>query len=32
MPNEVVLEDCRVPAENLVGAEGHGLDLASISS
>jgi acyl-CoA dehydrogenase len=27
LPNEVVLEDCRLPAENLLGAEGRGLDL-----
>jgi acyl-CoA dehydrogenase len=27
VPNEVVLEDCRVPAENLLGQEGRGLDL-----
>jgi acyl-CoA dehydrogenase len=27
VPNEVVLEDCRVPAENLLGEEGRGLDL-----
>ncbi len=27
VPNEVVLEDCRVPAENLLGAEGQGLAL-----
>ena len=28
IPNDVMLEDCEVPAENLVGAEGQGLDLA----
>ncbi len=28
IPNEVHLEDCRVPAENLVGEEGRGLELA----
>jgi acyl-CoA dehydrogenase len=28
IPNEVHLEDCYVPAENLVGAEGQGLQLA----
>jgi acyl-CoA dehydrogenase len=28
IPNDVTLEDCEVPAENLVGAEGQGLDLA----
>ena len=27
VPNEVVMEDCRVPAENLLGEEGRGLDL-----
>ena len=27
VPNEVVLEDCRVPAENLLGEEGRGLHL-----
>jgi acyl-CoA dehydrogenase len=27
VPNEVVLEDCRVPAENLLGEEGRGLNL-----
>ena len=27
VPNEVVLEDCTVPAENLVGEEGRGLSL-----
>jgi acyl-CoA dehydrogenase len=28
IPNDVVLEDCEIPAENLVGAEGQGLELA----
>ena len=28
IPNDVTLEDCEVPGENLVGAEGQGLDLA----
>jgi acyl-CoA dehydrogenase len=28
VPNDVVFEDCHLPAENLVGAEGQGLDLA----
>jgi len=28
IPNEVHLEDCYVPADNLVGAEGQGLQLA----
>jgi acyl-CoA dehydrogenase len=28
IPNDVVFEDCEIPAENLVGAEGQGLDLA----
>ena len=28
VPNDVVFEDCEIPAENLVGAEGQGLDLA----
>jgi acyl-CoA dehydrogenase len=28
VPNDVVFEDCQIPAENLVGAEGQGLDLA----
>ncbi len=28
VPCEVALEDCRVPAENLLGGEGQGLDLA----
>jgi acyl-CoA dehydrogenase len=28
VPNDVVFEDCALPAENLVGAEGQGLDLA----
>jgi acyl-CoA dehydrogenase len=28
VPNDVVFEDCELPAENLVGAEGQGLDLA----
>ncbi len=28
IPNDVVLEDCEVPAENLIGREGQGLDLA----
>ena len=27
VPNEVVFEDCRVPADHLVGEEGRGLDL-----
>jgi acyl-CoA dehydrogenase len=27
VPNEVVLEDCRVPEENLLGEEGRGLSL-----
>ncbi|HET9489581.1 MAG TPA: acyl-CoA dehydrogenase family protein [Methylomirabilota bacterium] len=28
VPNDVVFEDCEIPAENLIGAEGQGLDLA----
>jgi acyl-CoA dehydrogenase len=28
IPNDVVFEDCEIPAENLVGQEGQGLDLA----
>ncbi|MBI1963026.1 MAG: acyl-CoA dehydrogenase family protein [Candidatus Rokubacteria bacterium] len=28
VPNDVVFEDCELPAENLVGREGQGLDLA----
>jgi len=28
IPNDVVFEDCRIPAENLIGAEGQGLNLA----
>jgi acyl-CoA dehydrogenase len=28
IPNDVVFEDCELPAENLVGQEGQGLDLA----
>ncbi|HET7342663.1 MAG TPA: acyl-CoA dehydrogenase family protein [Methylomirabilota bacterium] len=28
IPNDVAFEDCEIPAENLVGAEGQGLDLA----
>jgi acyl-CoA dehydrogenase len=28
IPNDVVLEDCEIPGENLVGAEGQGLELA----
>ena len=28
VPNDVVFEDCEIPAENLVGQEGQGLDLA----
>src|SRR5205823_5984418 len=28
VPNDVVFEDCELPAENLVGAPGQGLDLA----
>jgi len=28
IPNDVVFEDCEIPAENLVGKEGQGLDLA----
>jgi len=28
IPNDVVFEDCEVPAENLIGQEGQGLDLA----
>jgi acyl-CoA dehydrogenase len=28
VPNDVVFEDCEIPAENLVGREGQGLDLA----
>ena len=28
IPNDVVLEDCEIPAENLIGQEGQGLDLA----
>ena len=27
IPNEVVLEDCKIPAENLLGEEGKGLEL-----
>ncbi len=26
--NDVVFEDCAIPADNLIGEEGHGLDLA----
>jgi len=28
IPNDVVFEDCELPADSLVGAEGQGLDLA----
>ena len=28
IPNDVVFEDCELPAENLIGEEGQGLDLA----
>src|SRR3989441_7751468 len=28
VPNDVVFEDCELPAESLIGAEGRGLDLA----
>jgi acyl-CoA dehydrogenase len=28
IPNDVVFEDCEIPAENLIGAEGQGLNLA----
>jgi acyl-CoA dehydrogenase len=28
IPNDVVFEDCEVPADNLIGQEGQGLDLA----
>jgi acyl-CoA dehydrogenase len=28
IPNDVVFEDCELPAENLIGQEGQGLDLA----
>jgi acyl-CoA dehydrogenase len=28
IPNDVVFEDCAIPAGNLIGAEGQGLDLA----
>src|SRR4029077_20558724 len=28
IPNDVFFEDCEIPAENLIGAEGQGLDLA----
>jgi acyl-CoA dehydrogenase len=28
VPNDVVFEDCRIPAANLIGREGQGLDLA----
>src|ERR1700687_2000400 len=28
VPNDVVFEDCEIPAENLIGQEGQGLDLA----
>ncbi|HYE92917.1 MAG TPA: acyl-CoA dehydrogenase family protein, partial [Terriglobales bacterium] len=28
IPNDVVFEDCKIPAENLIGAEGQGLNLA----
>jgi acyl-CoA dehydrogenase len=28
IPNDVLFEDCEIPAENLVGAEGQGLELA----
>ncbi len=28
IPNDVVFEDCEIPAENLIGKEGQGLDLA----
>jgi acyl-CoA dehydrogenase len=28
IPNDVAFEDCEIPAENLVGQEGQGLDLA----
>ena len=28
LPNDVLFEDCAIPAENLIGREGQGLDLA----
>ena len=28
IPNDVSFEDCEIPAENLIGQEGQGLDLA----
>ena len=28
IPNDVIFEDCEIPAENLIGQEGQGLDLA----
>jgi acyl-CoA dehydrogenase len=28
IPNDVAFEDCEIPAENLIGQEGQGLDLA----